>query len=166
LQKEHLSQAHAPAIQLSNDLKAASAVKGDRSFEFGNIGFTAGIHYSEVKVERADVGSAYIGASNKEGTVPFGYGRLQKLNRWLGYGFVNYRASSASHTEKVYGDHFHAGDVVGVLLDCARGKVSFCMDWKELRRAHSVRSRDPFRLAQVTACQRIYTIVQGTNEYV
>jgi hypothetical protein len=58
-------QAHASAIQLSNDLKAASAVKGDRSCEFGNIGFATGIHYWEVNVERADVGSAYIGASNK-----------------------------------------------------------------------------------------------------
>jgi hypothetical protein len=80
-------QAHAPAIQLSNDVKAASAVKGGRSCAFGDIGFTTGIHYWEVKVEQADVGSVYIRVSKKEGAVPFGYGRLQKLNRWLGYGF-------------------------------------------------------------------------------
>ena len=52
----------------------------------------------------------------------------------MGYGYVNHRASFRSATQtaadrlSVYGDHFHTGDTVGVLLDMNRGRLSFFLD--------------------------------------
>ena len=52
----------------------------------------------------------------------------------MGYGYVNHRASFRSVTQtaadrlSVYGDHFHTGDTVGVLLDMNRGRLSFFLD--------------------------------------
>ncbi|MFO3797140.1 MAG: SPRY domain-containing protein, partial [Anaerolineales bacterium] len=117
---------HAPSISLSNDSKSATATRPERCCAFGNVGFSGGVHYWEIKVEQADAGSLFIGIAEKD--YPPGYGRPQKMNRWFGYGFINYRATLHMTTERVYGEHFHAGDTIGVLLDLERGQMSFFMD--------------------------------------
>ncbi len=43
-------------------------------------------------------------------------------------GFVNFRATYSSGAERVYGAHCHAGDTVGVLLDCDSGRISYFID--------------------------------------
>jgi len=43
-------------------------------------------------------------------------------------GFVNFRATYSSGAERVYGAHCHAGDTVGVLLDCDAGRINFFVD--------------------------------------
>ena len=82
-----------------------------------------GFHYWEVKIESCESGSIFIGCSEKpptEGT--------NRFNRWLGWGFVNFRATYTSGSEKVYGVHANAGDTVGVVLDCDAGRVAFFYD--------------------------------------
>ena len=43
----------------------------------------------------------------------------------VSYSFVNFRATYNSSAERLYGAHVHAGDIVGVLLDCVDGRLSF-----------------------------------------
>jgi hypothetical protein len=43
-------------------------------------------------------------------------------------GFVNFRATYASGAERVYGVHCHAGDTIGVLLDCDSGRINYFID--------------------------------------
>jgi hypothetical protein len=43
-------------------------------------------------------------------------------------GFVNFRATYSSGAERVYGAHCHAGDTVGVLLDCDAGRINYFVD--------------------------------------
>lgn len=43
-------------------------------------------------------------------------------------GFVNFRATYNAGAERVYGAHCHAGDTVGVLLDCDAGRISYFVD--------------------------------------
>jgi hypothetical protein len=93
----------------------------------GSVGFSSGVHFWEFKIEQADAGSIFIGVSEKPES-------KQRLNRWIGYGFANnrtsYRLAQQSPGEQVavYGDQFHAGDVVGVVLDMNRGRLSFFLD--------------------------------------
>jgi hypothetical protein len=99
---------------------------------FGSIGFSTGVHYWEFKVEQAEVGSVFIGVSEKPG--PPGLSSSSKCTRWMGYGFVShrasYRAASTNSSERVavYGDYFHTGDIIGVLLDMNKGRLSFFLD--------------------------------------
>ena len=76
-----------------------------------------------MKIESCESGSIFIGCAEK----PPAEG-ANRFNRWLGWGFVNFRATYSSGSEKVYGVHAHAGDTVGVLLDCDAGRVSFFYD--------------------------------------
>ncbi len=41
--------------------------------------------------------------------------------KWSGWGFVNFRATVHRGNEKVYGEFFNAGDVIGVRLDMDQG---------------------------------------------
>eukprot|EP01035_Chromulina_nebulosa_P017758 gene17758-23358_t len=95
---------------------------------FGNVGFSSGIHYWEFKIEQAEVGSIFIGVSEKPGSP--GLSNSSKCIKWMGCGFVSDRTSYKSGSEKisVYGDHFHTGDLIGVLLDMNKGRLSFFLD--------------------------------------
>jgi HECT-domain (ubiquitin-transferase)/SPRY domain len=124
---------HAASISLSHDGRTASCTASDgRCTAFASLGFTKGVHYWEVKLEQADIGSVYVGVAEKPtGSVngsSLGGDSPPRLNRWHGWGFVNFRATYTSGAERVYGAHCHSGDTVGVLLDCDAGRVSFFFD--------------------------------------
>eukprot|EP01041_Mallomonas_annulata_P001744 gene1744-3367_t len=127
-------------IVISSDKWAASC-SGEkldgRPCVYGNIGFSTGVHYWEYKIDQADLGSVFIGIAEKPGVIGM-YDTGDRLKRWQGLGAVNirlsYRAPSSSNggstsgKEQYYGDHFHTGDTVGVLLDMNRGRLSFFLD--------------------------------------
>lgn len=110
-----------------------SPSSGSHGCIFGNIGFSSGIHYWEFKIEQADVGSVFIGVSEKIGMIP-GIPSSCKSGHWTGFGFIGNRSSFQSNpmtsTERVrsYGDHFMTGDLVGVMLDLNKGRLSFFLD--------------------------------------
>lgn len=124
----------ASSLSLSRDGRTVSCIAPDgRSTAFGSVGFTKGVHYWEVKLEQADIGSVFIGVAEKpSGATSSGGGSLgdihPRLNRWHGWGFVNFRATYTAGAERVYGAHCHSSDTVGVLLDCDAGRVSFFCD--------------------------------------
>lgn len=92
------------------------------------------MHYWEVKIEQADIGSIFIGVaekplSNSGAAGPSFVSDTQpRLNRWHGWGFVNFRATYNAGAERVYGAHCHAGDTIGVHLDCDAGRISYFFD--------------------------------------
>ena len=127
------SEYHAPSLSLSLDGRTVSCTTSDgKGCAFASVGFTKGVHYWEVKLEQADIGSVFIGVAEKPNGsgsgASFGFDTTPRLNRWHGWGFVNFRATYTSGAERVYGAHCHAGDTVGVLLDCDAGRVSFFFD--------------------------------------
>ena len=129
------SDYHAPSLSLSRDRRSVTCSASDgRGIAFGNVGFTKGVHYWEVKLEKADIGSIYIGVAEKPGgptgspVLSSGIDSQPKLNRWLGWGFVNFRATYSSGAERVFGAHCHSGDTVGVLLDCDAGRINYFVD--------------------------------------
>jgi len=124
---------HAPSLSISRDCRSVTCSSAEgRSTAFLSAGFSKGVHYWEVKIEQADVGSVYIGVAEKPKSSSTAGGTAfdsrPRLNRWLGRGFVNFRATYNDGSERVYGSHCHAGDTVGVLLDCDAGRISFFFD--------------------------------------
>ncbi|KAL3944031.1 MAG: hypothetical protein SGBAC_001899 [Bacillariaceae sp.] len=124
---------HASSLALSKDGRTVSCVSSEgRGIAFSSTGFTKGVHYWEVKLEQADIGSVYIGVAEKPNGSgsgsSYGYDNTTHLNRWHGWGFVNFRATYTAGAERIYGAHCHAGDTVGVLLDCDAGRLSFFFD--------------------------------------
>lgn len=122
----------ASSLSLSRDGRTVACTSEGRGTVFSTIGFTKGLHYWEVKLEQADIGSVFIGVAEKPCGTGSGYSfhsdSSPRLTRWPGWGFVNFRATYASGGERVYGAHCHTGDTVGVLLDCDAGRVSFFFD--------------------------------------
>ncbi len=73
---------HAPSISVSQDMKSVTCNNSEgRGVAFGNVGFTTGVHYWEVKLEKAEIGSVFIGVAEK----PSGVEVRPRLNRWLGW---------------------------------------------------------------------------------
>lgn len=125
---------HASSIALSRDGRTVSCVSPDgRGTAFGSVGFTKGVHYWEVKLEHADNGSVFIGVAEKpnqrsSSSSSNSFFERSRLDRWLGWGFVNFRATYTAGAERVYGAHCHNTDTVGVLLNCDAGRISFFFD--------------------------------------
>lgn len=125
---------HSSNVCISWDHLSVSKSSGGSSqgCVFGNIGFSSGIHYWEYKIETSEVGSVFIGISEKPG-LP-GLPTTGSCSRWMGCGFMSHRASlrapSSTSSERiaVYGDIFNTGDIIGVLLDMNRGRLSFFLD--------------------------------------
>lgn len=87
------SDFHASSMSLSKDKRTVTCSSSEgRGIAFGNVGFTTGVHYWEVKIEKAEIGSVFIGVAEKPG-VPsgssqgssFGFESKPRLNRWLGW---------------------------------------------------------------------------------
>jgi hypothetical protein len=84
---------HASSLSLSKDKRSVTCSTSDgRGVAFGNVGFTKGVHYWEVKLEKAEIGSVYIGVAEKprgptgsqQGISP-GFDSQPRLNKWLGW---------------------------------------------------------------------------------
>ncbi len=121
-------------FSLSHDRRTITCTSVDgRGTAFASVGFTKGVHYWEVKIEQADIGSVFIGVAEKPSSASLTGStstseNSHRFHRWLGHGFVNFRATYNAGAERVYGAHAHAGDIVGVLLDCDAGRLSFFLD--------------------------------------
>jgi hypothetical protein len=124
---------HASSLSLSRDGRTVSCISSDgRGTAYTNMGFSKGVHYWEVKLEQADIGSVFVGVAEKThangSSSSLGYDSPPRLNRWQGWGFVNFRATYTAGAERIYGAHCHAGDTIGVMLDCDAGRISFFFD--------------------------------------
>ena len=110
--------------------------KDGQALIYANVGFASGVHYWEFKIDQNEqhgTGSIYIGVSEKpQEQVP---GHPYKFySRWSGCGFISNRVSfkgATSHSPesvRVYGECITSGDLIGVLLDMNRGRISFFLD--------------------------------------
>ena len=117
---------HSHNISISQNGRIATCQSSNgRCIAFGSVGFSKGVHYWEVKLEQADIGSIFVGVAEKPAGSTMD---TPKLSRWMGWGFVNFRATYTSGIERVYGSHTNNGDIIGVLLDCDAGRISFFYD--------------------------------------
>jgi hypothetical protein len=118
------------SIKISEDGRSVSCLRDTRCMVIGTIGFNSGVHYWEVKIDKAEFGSVFIGVAEKPSILEAVSG---EISRWSGWGFVNFRATvvcahAVGGNEQFYGDHFNDGDIIGVRLDADRGKIAFFMD--------------------------------------
>jgi hypothetical protein len=87
------SDYHAGSMALSKDKRTVTCSTSEgRGTAFANVGFTSGVHYWEVKIEKAEIGSVFIGVAEKPGSPSgssqgssFGFESKPRLNRWLGW---------------------------------------------------------------------------------
>lgn len=123
------SQKHRTAISLSDDLLAAELKEStERVLVYGSRGFSRGIHYWEVTVDKCNHGSMYIGVARGDGSM--------SSRNWHDLGFESYRATLSQSGETPYGKYYRGGDVMGVLLDCEKGQVSFLREGHEFYLQH------------------------------
>lgn len=124
---DHLN--HHTSLKVSDDGLSVTCISGEsRNLALATVGFTSGVHYWELKIEQAEFGSVFLGVCEKAGPPDSPASSATRLNRWHGWGFVNFRATYHNSTERIYGDHFNSGDTIGVLLDMDEGKIAFFMD--------------------------------------
>ena len=129
-------------LKVSEDLLTATctAPRRGRGLALASTRMRTGRHYWEVAVERATWGSVFVGVA----AVGAGRGPAAPLKApgaaagWAGVGFVNYRATQAFGAEALYGSYYGPGDVVGVLLDCDRGTLSFVKDGDDFNAGRAV----------------------------
>ncbi|DAZ95584.1 TPA: hypothetical protein N0F65_006070 [Lagenidium giganteum] len=120
---------HFSTLRISDGGLTVACTSGEsRNLALGTVGFATGIHYWEVRIDQAEFGSVFIGVCEKAGPPGSQAALSSRLNRWHGWGFVNFRATYHNSTERIYGDHFNAGDTIGVCLDMEQGKLAFFMD--------------------------------------
>ena len=126
---------HSQAIGISVDGMTATCLNADgRASAFASVGFCKGVHFWEVKIEQGEAGSIFVGVAEKNFSQSSSTQDIvvdvdqPRLNKWSGWGFVNFRTAYSSGVERVYGTHCHAGDTIGVLLDCDSGRLSFFID--------------------------------------
>lgn len=120
---------HFSTLGISEEGMTVTCLSGEsRNLALATVGFATGIHYWEVRVDQAEFGSVFIGVCEKAGPPGSQAALSSRLNRWHGWGFVNFRATYHNSTERIYGDHFNAGDIIGVRLDMEQGKLSFFVD--------------------------------------
>ena len=113
----------ASTMRVSSDGRMCWSTSSEcRGLVFANVGFSTGQHYWEVKVEAGEPGNIFVGVSEKAKSAD------NKFQRWTGMGFVNFRATTQAGAERIYGCHYHHGDIVGVMLDCDAGRLSFFLD--------------------------------------
>ncbi len=109
------------SISVSSDGRLATCTGCDRGMVYGNVGFSWGVHYWEIKVVEGEPGCIFLGVAEKSPP-------SQHMTEWHGMGFINYRASYCNGIERVYGEHFSSGDTVGIRLDMDRGVLGFYLD--------------------------------------
>ncbi len=112
------------SISVTSDGRLATCTGRDRCMVYGNVGFSWGVHYWEVKVLEGEPGCIFLGVAEKSEKLP----PNQHVAGWQGMGFVNYRATYYNGIERVYGEHFNNGDTVGIRLDMDRGVLGFYLD--------------------------------------
>ena len=99
---------------------------GDRCLALGTVGFSSGVHYWEVHIDSADHGSVFVGVCPRNPDPAASPATV--VEQWNGWGFVNFRATYHEYNERVYGEFFSPGDIIGVKLDMDSGVLSFFLD--------------------------------------
>ena len=143
-----------PGVAVSDDLLTATctAPRFGRGLALAAKCMRTGLHYWEVRVERATWGSVFVGVAalgaggagcGAPGRSSASYGDAARglggaAGGWGAFGFVNYRATQAFGAEALYGSYYGPGDVVGVLLDCDRGTLAFVKDGDDFNAGRAV----------------------------
>jgi hypothetical protein len=76
---------HATSLEISRDGRTVTCSSAEgKCTAFANVGFTKGVHYWEIKIEKGDIGGIFIGVAEKT-KIELGdnwYERQSHLNKW------------------------------------------------------------------------------------